>query len=199
MSSNPEQIKADIEVTRAGLSKNVDALAETIRPGNMAARQKDKITAAVFGSTDKATSAVFGAKDTVLDTVDQAQSSTGEALSAVPQVARQSAQGNPLAAGLIAVGIGWLAGSLLPATRVERRAADTLKEKTAPVVEEVSEMAKRSAQNLQEPAKEALAEVKSTGVEAVQTLKEEASSTLSDVTDTAKEGAASVQQASASN
>ena len=199
MSSNPEQIKADIEVTRAGLSRNVDALAETIRPGNVAARQKDKVTAAVFGVTDKATSAVFGAKDAVVDTVDQVQSSTGEAMSAAPDAARRGARGNPLAAGLIAVGVGWLAGSLLPATRVERQAADTLKEKAAPLVQEVSDMARQSAQNLQEPAKEAVTEVKTAGVEAVQTVKEEGSSTLSDVTETAKEGAANVQQASASS
>jgi len=199
MSSNPEQIRADIEATRAGLSRNVDTLAETIRPGNVAARQKDKATAAVFGAKDKATSAVFGAKDAVVDTVDHVQSSTGEAMSAAPQVARDSARGNPLAAGLIAVGVGWLAGSLLPATRVERQAADTLKEKAAPLVQEVSDMAKQSAQNLQEPAKEAVTEVKTAGVEAVQTVKEEGSSTLSDVTDTAKEGAANVQQANASS
>ena len=199
MGGTPEQVKADSEATRAWPSRNVDALAETIRPGNVAARQKDKVTEAVFGVSDKATSAVFGAKDAVVETVDQVQSSTGEAMSAAPQVARQSARGNPLAAGLIAVGVGWLAGSLLPATRVERQAADTLKEKAAPLVEEVSEMARQSAQNLQEPAKEAVTEVKAAGVEAVQTVKEEGSSTLSEVKDTAKEGAATIQQASASN
>jgi len=199
MSSNPEQIKADIEVTRAGLSRNVDALAETVRPGNVAARQKDKVSAAVFGVKDKATSAVFGAKDAVVDTADQVQSSAGEAISSVPQVARQGAKGNPLAAGLIAVGVGWLAGSLLPATRVERQAADALKEKATPLVAEVSDLAKESAQNLQEPAKEAVAEVKAAGVDAVQVVKEEGSSSVSDVVDTAKEGAQNVQQASQSS
>ena len=202
MTSNPEQIKADIEVTRAGLSRNVDALAETVRPGNVAARQKDKVTAAVFGVKDKASSAVFGAKDAVMDSASQVQSasgealqSTGEVITSAPQAARQGAQGNPLAAGLIALGVGWLAGSLLPATRVERQAADTLKEKAAPLVAEVSDMAKESAQNLQEPAKEAVAEVKAAGVDAVQMVKEEGSSTVSDVVDTAKEGAQNVQQA----
>ena len=206
MNSNSEQIKADIEVTRADLSRNVDALAETVRPGNVAARQKDKITSAVFGAKEKASSAVFGAKDAVMDSASEIQSasgealqSTGEVITSAPQAARQGAQGNPLAAGLIAVGVGWLAGSLLPATRIERQAADTLKDKAAPLVAEVSDMAKESAQNLQEPAKEAVAEVKAAGVDAVEVVKEEGGSSVSDVVDTAKEGAQNVQQASHSS
>jgi len=206
MTSNPEQIKAEIAATRADLSRNVDALAETVRPGNVAARQKDKLTSAVFGAKDKASSAVFGAKDAVAGSASQVQSgsgdalqSTGELITSAPRAARQGAQGNPLAAGLIALGVGWLAGSLLPATRVERQAADTLKEKAAPLVQEVSDMAKETAQNLQEPAKEAVAEVKAAGVDAVQVVKEDGSSTASDVVDTAKEGAQNVQQASHSS
>ena len=206
MSSNPDQIKAEIAATRADLSRNVDALAETVRPGNVAARQKDKITSAVFGAKDKASSAVFGAKDAVVDSASQVQSasgdalqSTGELITSAPQAARQGAQGNPLAAGLIALGAGWLVGSLLPATRIERRAADTLKDRAAPLVQEVSDMAKESAQNLQEPAKEAVAEVKAAGLDAVQTVKEEGGASVSGVVDTAKEGAQNVQQASHSS
>lgn len=206
MNNNPEQIKADIASTRADLSRNVDALAETVRPGNVAARQKDKLTSAVFGAKDQASSAVFGAKDAVADNAGRVQSASGEALrstggviTSAPQAARQGAQGNPLAAGLIALGVGWLAGSLLPATRSERQAADTLKDKAAPLVQEVSDMAKESAQNLQEPAKEAAAEVKAAGVDAVQLVKEEGSSSVSNVADTAREGAQNVQQASHAN
>lgn len=205
MNSNPEQIKADIAATRADLSRNVDALAETVRPGNVAARQKDKVTSAVFGAKDKAASAVFGAKDAVVDSANQIQSasgealqSTGEVLTSAPQAARQGTQGNPLAAGLIALGVGWLAGSLLPATRIERQAAGTLKDKAAPLVAEVSDMAKESAANLQEPAKEAAAEVKAAAVDAVATVKEEGTSSVSDVVDTAKEGAQTLQQAHSS-
>jgi hypothetical protein len=37
-------------------------------------------------------------------------------------------QGNPLAAGLIAFGVGWLAASLIPASRPEQQAAAKAKE-----------------------------------------------------------------------
>jgi hypothetical protein len=205
MTNNPEQIKADIEATRAELSQDVDALAETVRPANVARRQKNKARSAVFGAKDKARSAVFGAKDTIMGGASQVQSasgealqSTGEAISSAPQVVRQRAEGNPMAVGLIALGVGWLAGSLLPATRVERQAADALKERMAPLAQEVSDMTKESVQNLQEPAKEALAEVKSTGSGALHAVKEEGGSAAADIADTAKEGAQNIKESSQS-
>ena len=199
MTNDPDQIKADIEATRADLSRNVDALAETVRPANVVQRQKDKVTTKVFGAKDRG--AARRPKDSVMGTAASAQSSTGDALhttgdaiSSAPHAARQQTQGNPLAAGLIALGVGWLVGSLLPASRVERQAADTLKEKAAPLAHEVTEMAKESAQNLQEPARQAVEEVKSTGTEAVETVKAEGTSTAADVKDSATESAQNVKQ-----
>jgi len=201
MSSNPEQIKAEIEATRAELSRDVDTLAQTVSPANVAARQKQKVSSAVTGVKDRASTAVFGAKGTVMGKADQVQSasgnavqSTGEAISSAPQLARQGAQGNPLAAGMIALGVGWLAGSLLPATRAERQAAGTLKEKAAPLVQEVSELAKETAQGLQEPAKEAVEQIKSAGTDAIATVKDEGTTTAADVAGTAKQSAQNVRQ-----
>lgn len=213
MSSNPEQIRADIEATRAELSRDVNALAQTVSPGNIAARQKEKVASAVTGVKDRTTTAVFGAKDAVMGKADHVQSAsgdalqttgeamqtTGEAISSAPHLARQGAKGNPLAAGLIALGVGWLAGSLLPATRVERQAADTLKAKAAPLVQEVSDLAKETAQGLQEPAKEAIAQVQTAGTDALQTVKDEGTTTASDLAGTAKEGAQNVRQTSQSS
>ena len=203
MTNNPEQIKAEIEATRAELSKDVDALAETVRPANVARRQKNKARSAVFGAKDKARSAVFGVKDTVMGGASQVRSASGEALqstggaiSSAPQVVRQRAEGNPMAAGVIALGVGWLVGSLLPATRVERQAADALQEKAAPLAQEVSDMTKESVQNLQEPAQEAFAEVKSRGTDAIHTVKEEGCAAAADMADTAKQGTSNIQESS---
>ena len=195
MTNDPEQIRAEIDQTRADLSRNVDALTETVRPGNVVRRQRDKVG-----------SALAGAKDSVMGSAGQAQSasggavqSAGDTISSAPRAARRQTQGNPLAAGLIALGAGWLLGSILPASRAERQAADTLKEKAAPLAQEVSDMAKESAQNLQEPAKEAVAQVKSTGADAVETVKSEGADSASRVADTAKEGAQTVKESSGSS
>ena len=194
MTNDPDQIKADIEATRADLSRNVDALAETVRPANVVQRQKDKVTTKVFGAKDSGPSDAMGTAASAQSSTGDALHTTGDAISSAPHAARQQTQGNPLAAGLIALGVGWLVGSLLPASRVERQAADTLKEKAAPLAHEVTEMAKESAQNLQEPARQAVEEVKSTGTEAVETVKAEGTSTAADVKDSATESAQNVKQ-----
>ena len=46
-SSDPDEIRADIERTRAELSHNVDSLADTANPKNIADRQVDKVKGAV--------------------------------------------------------------------------------------------------------------------------------------------------------
>ncbi len=152
MTNDPDQMRANIEATRGDLSRNVDALTESVRPGNVARRQKDKVNSAVSGAKD----AVMGHAGSVQSTGSDALQATGDAISSAPDKVQQSAQGNPLAAGLIAVGVGWLVGSLLPASRPERQAAATLKDKAAPLAQQVSNVAKDTAQNLQQPAKEAL-------------------------------------------
>jgi hypothetical protein len=202
MSNDSEQIQAEIEVTRAELSRDVDALAQSVRPGNVARRQRRKVRSAMSRAKDS----VMGAKGSVTSRASDAQSatggalqSTGEAISSAPSAARQRAQGNPMAVGLIALGAGWLAGSLLPASKAERQAVATIKEKAGVVTQEVSGIAKETAQNLQEPAKEALDQVKSTGVDAVGTVKEETRSTGADVAGSAKEGAQNVKQSSQSS
>lgn len=58
-SSNPEEIRAEIERTRQALSDDVDALADTANPKNIANRQVDKVKSAARGVKE----AVFGADD----------------------------------------------------------------------------------------------------------------------------------------
>jgi hypothetical protein len=45
-SNDPDEIRADIERTRAALSDDVDDLAESVKPKNVAQRQVDKVEAA---------------------------------------------------------------------------------------------------------------------------------------------------------
>ena len=42
-SNDPDEIRADIERTRAALSNDVDELADAVRPQNVARRQVDKV------------------------------------------------------------------------------------------------------------------------------------------------------------
>jgi hypothetical protein len=203
-SDDPEAIRRDIETTRADLSRDVDALTEKVSPGRVVARRVDRAKGAmgsvrdkVMGSSEDTYSG--GAAGGVTDKASSLASSIGDTASSGPSVARQKTQGNPLAAGLIAFGVGWLASSLVPASQKEQDAATAVKDKatehsdtlTAPV----KEAASNAKDNLQGPAQEAVQAVKSTATDAAATVKDESSSAKDDVTGQARDGKDAISNA----
>jgi uncharacterized protein YjbJ (UPF0337 family) len=190
-SDDPEVIRRDIESTRADLSRNVDALTEKVSPSRVVGRRVDRAKDAVGSVKDK----VMGSNDDPYDrgtmggATDKASSvasSIGDTATSAPTIARQKTRGNPLAAGMIAFGVGWLASSLLPATEKEQEAATAVKDKasehsdtlTAPI----KEAAGNAKENLRAPAQDAVQSVKGTATEATATVKDEAAAAKDDVT-----------------
>ena len=114
---------------------------------------------------------------------EEKASAVQEKLSAAPAQLRQQAAGNPLAVGLIAVGVGWLAGSLLPASSAEERAAAKVKEAATPAV---TGAVKDAAASLQDSAKHAAESVKATAADAAATVKDETANSAHDLKDQAQ-------------
>jgi len=208
-SNDPDALRREIEETRANLSQNVNALGEAVQPSNIAKRQVSKVTGAatglkdkVMGSAEDAASSIghkaSGVTGSVTGTVSGAGSAVTGSVSNVGQTAKTQAQGNPLAAGVIALGAGWLLGSLLPASARERQAASAVKEQATPLVGQAQEMAKEvakeAAEELKEPAMSAAESVKSTAQEAAQTVKAEGQSAVEDVKASAQDSKQSVQE-----
>ena len=98
-----------------------------------------------------------------------------------PRQVRNKARGNPLAAGLIAFGVGYLISSAIPSSEKEQRAASELQEKAAPLTDKVGEAAGEIAGRLQEPAQEAAASVKAAATDAVDSVKEQGATAKDDV------------------
>ena len=207
-SNDPDEIRADIERTRAALSDDVDDLAESVKPTNVAGRQVGKVKEAasnikdrVMGSDDDdySGSAVGTVADTAYaakDTVSEKASEAGEAVRQAPRRMRRKAQGNPLAAGVIAFGLGMLVSSLIPSTEKEREAVSQLQENLEPVKEKASEVAQDMAENLKQPAQEAGESVKAAATEGVENVKQEGDSAAADVKDQAQASKKTVQQQS---
>ena len=189
MTNNPDEIRRDIEDTRGRLSSDVNALTETVSPSNVARRQADKVAGVATSVKDR----VMGTAEDLRSTGSDAASSVGQAPGAAADKARTKAQGNPLAAGLIALGAGWLVGSMLPASDKEKRAAGALKEKAQPLVEEAKSVAQDTAQELKEPARQAAQAVKESAVEAKDTVTDEGRSTAEDVKSQAQTSADNVR------
>ncbi|GAB2984032.1 DUF3618 domain-containing protein [Frigoribacterium salinisoli] len=187
----PEQIRADIERTRAGLGQDVDALADKVSPASIAHRQTEKVK----GRFANVKESVMGAAHHGTSSVSDHASGATDAVKGAPGQAVQKAKGNPLAVGLIAFGAGWLVSSLIPASDKEQELVSQAKDKAAPLVDEAKHAAQDVAQNLKEPAQEAFDKVKGTAQDAAGTVKDQAQSSASDVRESAQGSADSVKGA----
>ncbi|TFC05593.1 DUF3618 domain-containing protein [Cryobacterium adonitolivorans] len=177
-SSDPEVLRQQIEETRRGLGADVDALADKVTPGKIMQRQTTKVRGAFSSVKDKLMGSASDAGDSLGGVADEA---SGLAHNAVDK-----AKGNPLAIGLIAFGVGWLASSLIPASTAETRIAANVKDAAEPLVHEVTDVAKEMGENLKQPLADAADAVKGTATDAAETVKSETTSSAEDVRDTAK-------------
>jgi hypothetical protein len=224
-SNDPDEIRADIERTRATLSDDVDNLAESVKPKSVARRQVDKVKDAVGGVKDRvmgsdeddySSSTVGGkasaAKDAVADkayatkdavadkayaakdTVSEKASEASEAVREAPATVKRKTQGNPLAAGVIAFGLGMLVSSLIPSSEKERQAVSQLQENLEPVKQKATEVARDMGESLKPAAQEAAESVKGTTHEGVESVKQEGQSAAQDVKDQTKGSKETVQQ-----
>ena len=231
-SSDPEQIRREIDRTQAALSQDVDALTEKVTPGKIVERRVDRARDAAtrlkekvmgsdpygrHGSGESAGGSVLSAASTATDRVSGTASSVQDAASSAagtvqdaaataagavqeaPAAVRRQTRGNPVAAGLIAFGAGWLVSSLLPASRREQELGDQAKqvaqEKVQPVVQQV---ASEVGDNLREPAQQAVASVRSTAQDAKDTVAEEGRAATQDVSGRAQDATDTVRSTSSS-
>ena len=148
----------------------------------------------VQDAASSAASSVQGAASSAAGTVQDAASTAVGAVQEAPQAIRRQTRGNPLAAGLIAFGAGWLVSSLLPASRREQELADQAKqvaqEKVQPAAQQVAAEVK---ENLREPAQQAVESVKSTAQDAKDTVTDEGRSAAQDVQGRAQDAAGNVR------
>jgi gas vesicle protein len=204
-----DQLRREIEQTRRELGTDVDALGEKVSPRRVMERRVDRTKNAIggvkeriMGTTSDASSsaggAISGAASSVQDRmsgaasgVQHAASSVGDTATDTAYRARRQAQGNPLAAGLIAFGLGWLVSSLLPPSEKERQLAHQVKDQAQPAVQAVGQQAGQALSemkdNLQQPAQEAVESVKQTATDAAGTVKDEARAAAGDVKDQAQD------------
>jgi ElaB/YqjD/DUF883 family membrane-anchored ribosome-binding protein len=214
-SNDPEAIRRQIEQTQRELSYDVDALNEKVNPSRVMDRRVSaakgrfgRVRERVMGSAHdtrataqyRTQSAAGTVQDRAQDAAESVQGAAQQAAQAVQQapdtIVRQ-AQGNPLAAGLIAFGVGWLVSSLLPASERERELAQQAESAVREHKDELLAPAKQAAQEVGEQlrpaAEQAVQEVKTTAQDAAQTVKQEGQSAAQDVQGQAQESRQTVQ------
>ncbi|MEO6086335.1 MAG: DUF3618 domain-containing protein [Umezawaea sp.] len=207
MGTSPDRIRHEIDQTRAELVADANRIVDHTSPRRIVQRRtrgvrrglttiRERVMGTVPQAASHATTTVQDrahdtahavqeqartAANTVADTAEQ----SAHAIQRAPQQVKQQAQGNPLAAGVVAFGAGLLAASLLPKTEAEQDAVQQIGDRVSDYVEPVKEALADSGQRLKEQigdtVKEAADEVKQTAGGAAQTTAEHAKEASSDV------------------
>ncbi|MCZ7418509.1 DUF3618 domain-containing protein [Verrucosispora sp. WMMA2121] len=208
MSTDPVQIRREIEATRDNLSSDVDALAYKVSPGRIVEDRKQRVrttlrnvrdtvmgTASDLGHQTSHGAHAAGDRaaataSAVGDAAHSAASAVGDAAHRAPQAVRRRSEGNPLAAGLIAFGVGMLVSSLIPPTQREQQLAaqarDKAGERGSAVTDKLSRVASEMKEELREPAQQAAESVKATAQDAAQAVTDDTRSAAHDLKDQAQ-------------
>jgi ElaB/YqjD/DUF883 family membrane-anchored ribosome-binding protein len=214
-SNDPEAIRRQIEQTQRELSYDVDALNEKVNPSRVMDRRVSaakgrigRVRERVMGSahdtrataqyrTQNATGTVQDKAQGAAETVQDAAQQAAHAVQQAPDTIVRQAQGNPLAAGLIAFGVGWLVSSLLPASEKEKQLAQqaesAVKEHKDALLEPAKQAAQEIGDQLKPAAEQAVESVKATAQDAATTVTEEGKAAAADVQGQAQQSKETVQ------
>jgi gas vesicle protein len=162
MGKEPSQIREEIEQTRTEMGDTVDALGYK---ADVKTRAKDNIS----DKRDRLKERIAGATPDTGDVTEGAHKAAGVA------------QGNPIGLAIGSVAVGFVAGMLIPSTRVENRkigeTADQVKEGLKETGQEALERGKQVAQEAAESARETVQE---RGGEQAEELRESAKAKVED-------------------
>jgi hypothetical protein len=214
-SSDPDVIRRQIEDTRRELSYDVDALNEKVNPARVVDRRvtaakgrmtnlKEKVMGTAqdtrsqaHGMASNAAGSVQGTASNVAGSVQGAASTAVDTVQQAPDAIVRQTQGNPLAAGMIAFGVGWLVSSLLPASQKEQelaqQAESAVREHKDALLEPAKQAAQEIGEQLKPAAQQAAESVKATAQDAATTVTEEGKSAAADVQGQAQQAKTSVQ------
>ncbi|MEO6126569.1 MAG: DUF3618 domain-containing protein [Ilumatobacteraceae bacterium] len=196
MGQDTEELKRNIETTRAEMSGTIDAIGDRVIPGRVMERNKNKVRAGVGNLRESVMGTAHDAKAKLTDTAGSVGESASTGIDSVkhaPDTIREQTQGAPLITGAIAFGVGFLIAAAFPPSASEKEASAKVMEALEPVKEQLTEAAHEVADHLKEPAKEAAANLKSAATESAQAVTSAAQQATETTTDQAKQAVDSIK------
>ena len=193
MGEDPDRIRREIEQTREQMGETIDALGYK---ADVKARAKESVQEktqsvkeSVVGVTQSAKEKLVGARDSVADTAGSATTTVSDAAPDREQVKQQArrakglAQENPIGLAIGSIAVGFIAGLLVPASRIED---EKLGEVSDQVVEKVKETGQEALERGKQVAQEAAQSAQETARESAQQhgeeMKQSAQQNAQDVT-----------------
>jgi gas vesicle protein len=181
------ELRRNAEIERARMGNTLEAIGDRLSPERVVERRK----AAVGQGFKRMREAVMGSPEYIEPTAsrlrDQAENAASSAADAArsaadkvqhaPEMVMDQARGNPIAAGLVAFGIGALVATAFPKTRTEQHLVERARPQIDSAKDELQGAGRAVAADVREQTKSAADEVTSAGKEAASNVADEAKST----------------------
>ena len=182
------ELRSEADARRDAIARDVELVTDRVAPGRIADRQKarfsqrvSRVRDSVFGTSDKNRS-----MDSSSSLKDKASSAVERANDATPDSVGEFTEGNPLAAGLIGLGMGFLAATLIPTTPEEQKIADQAQDSIDSAAKQIAQSGQQAAEAVKPAAENAVAQVKTSAQDSVDTVKDDAKGAAHDVKDIAQ-------------
>ncbi len=180
---------ADIEATRSNLTRDIDELTDKVSPSRVLDRRKEAAKGRFGSLRDKVMGSATNTGRSLSGTASGATGSLSDTATGAINGLESRAQGNPLAAGVVAFGAGMLISALIPASDKEAQAAQKLtevaKDQGQPVIDQAKSAGQDMASDLKESAADSAQQVQATARDSVETVKQEGQSSAQTVKDEA--------------
>jgi hypothetical protein len=171
-------LRRDMDVRRERISDTVNQIEYRVRPDYIWARRRasarQRLTGwkdAVFGNDDHGDGAAsrrdpYADDGSMMERGRERGAEAAHVVGQAPTALRRQTRGNPLAAGAVALGAGWLIGSLLPESRTERQLAAKAEPRLAEGAAAAKDQVSDAAHSVEDAAREAAGKVQEAGRDA---------------------------------
>jgi len=178
-----EELRRDIDDTRASMSGTLEAIGDRVSPGRMLERRRNRIVIWFGDARERVMGTAYGIGDRASGTAQQ----IGAAPTNTMENVRSSTRGAPLVAGGLAFGVGILVGSLMPPSDTERQLGERARQATEPLKSELQDAGREVVDHLREPVRDAVEDVKGTAQASAEQVKQTAGDSADRVCDTASD------------
>jgi hypothetical protein len=189
MGTSEAQLRREAEQDRDRMSDTLEAIGDRLSPERVVERRKaaigqgfKRVRESVMGSPSYVEPSTQRMRQGAHDMKDAARGAA-EKVQHAPEALADQTRGNPIAAGIVAFGVGMLVATAFPKTRTEQQLLETARPSLDRAKEELRDTGREFGSDVKQHAQEAADQVKSAGAEAAQNVKEEARTSAQRVSD----------------
>ena len=189
-----DQLRIEADARRQAITGDVDMLTDRVLPSRIVERQKARFSQrvstardSVFGTPDhRRPASSHGAGDDSGTSLAERASNATDHVKNAPGAVAEFADGNPVAAGLVGLGLGLLAATLIPASRAEQKIARDIEPQIETVATELARSGQAAVDEVKPAALAAKDEVADSAKESAHEVQEHAHGAAEKLRDTAK-------------